>query len=59
MALFVDLDVGDSVKIGDATVTIKHKNGKRTRLSIDAAREVPVSLIKLKNNSCNNKVSTN
>lgn len=42
MALNIELRVGESVKIGDATITLADKSGKIARLSIDAPRSVPI-----------------
>lgn len=40
--LVIELRVGESVKIGDATVTLEDKSGKTARLSIEAPRSVPI-----------------
>ncbi|AAQ54987.1 CsrA-like regulator protein [Burkholderia phage Bcep22] len=42
MALNIELRVGESVKIGDATITLADKSGKIARLSIDAPKSVPI-----------------
>lgn len=42
MALNIELRVGESVKIGDATITLAEKSGKNARLSIDAPKSVPI-----------------
>lgn len=44
MALSLDVEVGQSIQIGDAKVTLVHKTGRKARISIDADRSVPVSL---------------
>ena len=49
MALNLDMDIGDSVTIGGAIVTLIHKTGRIARISVDVDREVPVSLTKSKN----------
>ena len=43
--LKLELRVGESVKIGDATVTLEDKSGKIARLSIDAAKSVPIQRV--------------
>jgi sRNA-binding carbon storage regulator CsrA len=43
--LAIELRVGESVKIGDATVTLIDKSGKVARLSIEAAKTVPIQRI--------------
>lgn len=48
MALNLDMDIGDSVTIGGAIVTLIHKTGRIARISVDVDREVPVSLTKSK-----------
>jgi sRNA-binding carbon storage regulator CsrA len=40
--LKIEIRVGESVKIGDATVTLEDKSGKIARLSIDAPKSVPI-----------------
>ena len=40
--LKIELRVGESVKIGDATVTLEEKSGKIARISIDAPKSVPI-----------------
>jgi sRNA-binding carbon storage regulator CsrA len=37
--------VGESVKIGDATITLEDKSGKTARISIEAAKTVPIQRI--------------
>lgn len=43
--LKLDLRVGESVKIGDAIVTLEDKSGRVARLSIEASRDVPIRKI--------------
>ena len=40
--LKIELRVGESVKIGDAVVTLDEKSGWVARLSIEAAKSVPI-----------------
>ena len=40
--LVLDLKVGESVKIGEAVVTLEEKSGRTARLAIEAPRSVPV-----------------
>jgi len=44
--LKIDIRPGESVKIGDAIVTLEDKSGKVARLSIDADRSVPIERVK-------------
>lgn len=41
--LILELKVGESVKIGDATVTLDDKSGRVARLSIEAPKSVPIT----------------
>ena len=41
--LKIELRIGDSVRIGDAVVTLEDKSGKIARLSIEAPKSVPIS----------------
>lgn len=43
--LVLELKVGESVRIGDATVTLEEKSGKIARLSIEADKSVPISRV--------------
>ncbi len=43
--LKLELRVGESVKIGDAVVTLEDKSGKVARLAIDADKSVPIMRI--------------
>lgn len=43
--LKLELRVGESVKIGDAVITLDEKSGKVARLSIEADISVPISRI--------------
>lgn len=40
--LKLELKVGESVRIGDAVVTLEDKNGRIARLAIEAPRSVPI-----------------
>lgn len=40
--LKLDLKVGESVKIGNAVVTLEDKSGKIARLAIQAGKDVPI-----------------
>ena len=40
--MHVDLKIGESIKIGQATLTLDDKSGKVVRLSIDADRAIPI-----------------
>ncbi len=40
--LKIELRVGESVKIGDAVVTLDEKSGRVARLSIEAPLSVPI-----------------
>lgn len=40
--LKIELKVGESVRIGDAVVTLEDKSGRVARLAIDAPRSVPI-----------------
>lgn len=40
MAVFLDVPVGDSVRIGNSTVTVEEKSGRRARLRIDTREDV-------------------
>lgn len=44
MALSLDVEVGQSVQVGEAKITLVHKTGRKARISIDADRSVSVSL---------------
>lgn len=43
--LKLELRVGESVKIGDAMVTLEDKSGKIARLSIEADKSVPIQRV--------------
>jgi sRNA-binding carbon storage regulator CsrA len=43
--LKLDLRVGESVKIGEAVVTLDDKSGKIARLSIKAPQSIPIQRI--------------
>lgn len=40
--LTIDVRIGDSIQIGEATVTASHKSGQLVRLVIEADKDVPV-----------------
>jgi len=40
--LKIEIRVGESIKIGDALVTLESKSGQIARLAIDASKDVPV-----------------
>lgn len=44
--LMIDLEPGDSVKIGDiAVVTLREKSGRRARIEFQADRSVPIKRV--------------
>lgn len=43
--LKIDIRPGESVKIGDAVITLEDKSGKVARLSIDADKSVPIERV--------------
>ena len=43
--LKIELKVGESVKIGESTVTLEDKSGKTARLSIVADKSVPIQRV--------------
>lgn len=43
--LVLDVKVGDSIRIGDAVVTLVDKSGKVARLSIEASKDVPIKRV--------------
>lgn len=42
MALRVDVEVGQAVRIGDSIVIVEDKNGRRARLRIESDEDVTV-----------------
>jgi sRNA-binding carbon storage regulator CsrA len=46
--LYRDMDVGESIEIGDIIVTIEEKTGRKVRLKVEADRSVPIKGIKPK-----------
>ncbi len=44
--MHVDLKIGESIRIGQATLTLDDKSGKVVRLSIDADRAIPIQRVK-------------
>ena len=51
MSLKLDIAVGDQVRIGDVTVGIEYKSGKRARLSLQFPPSVSAELIRRDNPS--------
>lgn len=48
--LTIELEPGDSVRIGDvAVVTMREKSGRRARLEFEADRSIPIKRIQNKN----------
>lgn len=43
--LKIELRVGESVKIGDAVVTLEEKSGRTARLAIKAPESVPINRV--------------
>lgn len=43
--LKLELRVGESVKIGDAVITLEDKSGKIARLAIQADKSVPITRV--------------
>jgi sRNA-binding carbon storage regulator CsrA len=43
--LKLELRVGESVKIGDAVITLEEKSGKIARLAIEADKSVPIERV--------------
>lgn len=43
--LVLDLKVGESIKIGEAVITLEEKSGKYARLQINADKSIPVKRI--------------
>lgn len=43
--LKIDIRPGESIKIGDAVVTLESKSGQLARLSIEADKSVPIHRI--------------
>lgn len=41
--LYIDLEAGQSVKIGEASVQLTNKSGRKSRLQITADRSIPVT----------------
>ncbi len=46
MALNIDLNIGETIQIGSASITLSKKSGRCARLSIDADRSIEVSFVK-------------
>lgn len=44
--MFVDIAVGETLTVGDTTMTLQFKTGKKARLKIDAPRDLDVSIKK-------------
>ena len=43
--LKIELRVGESIRIGDATVTLEEKSGKIARFSVDADKSIPIQRV--------------
>jgi len=43
--LKLEIRVGESIRIGNATVTLEDKSGKIARLSIEADKSIPIQRI--------------
>lgn len=41
--LYMDLKIGNSIKIGEAILTLKEKSGQKARLAIDADKSIEIS----------------
>ena len=50
MALSLDIDVGDVIMIGDCSISLVKKTGRKARLSIEADKSIPVSFKPLSSN---------
>jgi hypothetical protein len=46
MALYVDIAVGDALTVGNMTVRLQFKTGKKARLKIEAPRDMELTLKK-------------
>lgn len=46
MSLYLDLQVGDQIKIGESTVTLEEKSGRRARVCVDADKSLSIQLNK-------------
>lgn len=44
--LFLEISVGEQIRVGDAVLTLQRKLGPKSRFSIEAASSVKVELIK-------------
>ena len=42
MAFFIDVKVGESIKLGEAVIVVLQKSGQRVRLEVDAPPTVKV-----------------
>ena len=40
MALFLEVEPGDTVRIGDSVIRVENKTGRRTRIRIDGSSDV-------------------
>ena len=56
--LHLDVGEGEVVRIGDATVTMERKNGKKARFRIDADKSIKIELIKNPGKSEENNTDT-
>ena len=46
--LYTDLRINDSIKIGEAIITLIEKNGCKIKLSIQAVKDVKIEIIRNK-----------
>jgi hypothetical protein len=44
MALMIDLEPGVTLRIGEATVTLVAKSGRKARLEVTAAKNIPITV---------------
>lgn len=43
--LRLDLKPGESIRVGDAVITLEDKSGRAARISVQADRSVPISRV--------------
>jgi hypothetical protein len=46
MSMFVDIAVGETLRVGDFDIRLQFKTGKKARIKIDAPHSLDVSLDK-------------
>lgn len=46
MRRLIDLDVGEIVRVGAATIELKYKSGRKARLSIEASDTVEIEHVR-------------